>query len=86
MRGRTPLSVAEYIRRFDSGDSSVRIVWRTRDATPCIKPRTWMSDVRGMEGAGEVVVDEEMGFYTVAPTESVIFLTGTRERELLAPL
>ncbi|KAF7424823.1 hypothetical protein PC9H_010134 [Pleurotus ostreatus] len=41
--------------------------------------RTWMSDIRGMEGTGEAVVDEEMGFYTVAPAENVIFLSGTRE-------
>ncbi|KAF4605852.1 hypothetical protein EYR40_004643 [Pleurotus pulmonarius] len=79
MRGRVPLSVADYIRRYDAGDTSVHIVWRTRDATPCIKARTWMSDIRGMEGTGEVVVDEGMGFYTVAPTENVIFLSGTRE-------
>ncbi len=42
-----------------------------------------MSDIRGIEGTGEVVVDEEMGFDTVALTENVIFLSGTSECESL---
>ena len=55
-------------------DTSIRIVWRERELSTPITPRSVLADTN-CRTQSDAIVNETTGFYVVSPTDSVMFLS-----------
>ena len=60
--------------------NGVKVVWQKHSDTSPIKLRTFLADT--VCYPGDAIVNTETGFYTVAPDESVIFVSPTAAGKL----